>query len=236
MDKKSNIFENLSIPKIFKGLSKHEFTDILKSGRRIVLPPKNIVFQQGDPSENLYLVNQGCLKLTKLNSAGDKMILRYIGSGEIAAAVAVMRDWDYLATAEAVEETDVIQWHKSEFILKMVNYPTLSANVQAMILNRLDEIQNRFLELVNEPVDKRIARSLLRIAQNIGSAVVKGKSEIGFSIKLSRQDIADYSGASLYTVSRILSDWGKRGWIKSGREKISIEDIDSLTKIVRKSK
>jgi CRP-like cAMP-binding protein len=45
---------------------------------------------------------------------------------------------------------------------------------------------------------------------------------------LSRQNIADYSGTTLYTVSRTLSAWEKNGWVKSGREQIVITNPHAL--------
>jgi CRP-like cAMP-binding protein len=54
------------------------------------------------------------------------------------------------------------------------------------------------------------------------------RSGIQIDIPVSRQNIAEYSGTTLYTVSRTLSAWEKKGWIKSRREQITITDPHQL--------
>ncbi|MBW1802986.1 MAG: winged helix-turn-helix domain-containing protein, partial [Deltaproteobacteria bacterium] len=87
------------------------------------------------------------------------------------------------------------------------------------------DVQDRYLEVCTKNVDQRIARTLLRIMRGAGS---KTRSGIQIDIPLSRQNIADYSGTTLYTVSRTLSAWEKVGRIKSGRERIMITDPHAL--------
>jgi CRP-like cAMP-binding protein len=50
--------------------------------------------------------------------------------------------------------------------------------------------------------------------------------------RLSRQDLADYTGTTLYTVSRTLSSWAKKGWVRSGRDRILITDPHALVTLV----
>ncbi len=220
-----NIFESLHRSDIFQDLTNQQYSDLLKKGRNITLQPKSILFHQGDVAINFILVNQGRLKLTKLNEQGKEIILRYIGADELTAAVAVLKNWNYPATAESVEETEVTVWDKPAMMQIMHQYPDIAINLLNTILERIDDLQNRYLEVCTEHVDQRIARSLLRIMRRAGS---KTPSGIQIDIPLSRQNIADYSGTTLYTVSRTLSAWGKKGWIKSGREQIVITNPHAL--------
>jgi len=183
------------------------------------------LFNQGDPAVHCVLVNRGRLKLTKLNEQGKEVIFRYIGAGELTAAIAVLKNRNYPVTAESTDETAVTVWDKSTMTQVMHQYPDIAINLLGIILDRLDEVQDRYLELCTEHVDQRIARSLLRILRRSGSKIRTG---IQIDILLSRQNIADYSGTTLYTVSRTLSAWEKKGWIKSGREKIIVTNLHAL--------
>ncbi len=227
MDIIPNIFEKIDQSELFQDLADQEYTDVIKSGRRVIISSKKILFHQGDCAENVVLVNQGRLKLTKLNEQGKEVILRYVGTGELTAAVAVLKNWHYPVTAEAIEETEVILWDKPTIMQMMQKYPAVTANLLNIILERIDDLQNRYLEVCTEHVDQRIARSLLRIMRRAGSRTQSG---IKVDIPLSRQNIADYSGTTLYTVSRTLSAWEKKGWIKSGRERIIITNPHALIK------
>ncbi|RLC04647.1 MAG: Crp/Fnr family transcriptional regulator [Deltaproteobacteria bacterium] len=225
MDTNPHISSSLLISEIFKGLNSKQSTDLIKKGRRKNLQPNSILFHQGDPATNCFLVNRGRLKLTKLNEQGKEVILRYIGVGETTATIAVLKDKNYPVTAESIEESDVTSWDKSIMSQMMRQYPDIAINLIGIILERLDDIQHRYLEVCTERVDQRIARSLLRLMQRAGS---KTRNGIRIDIALSRQNIADYSGTTLYTVSRTLSAWEKKGWIKSRREQIVITNPHAL--------
>jgi len=173
------------------------------------------------------MVNKGRLKLFKLSEVGKEAIIRYIGAGEMAAAVAVLKGRDYPVTAETVEETEITSWDKPTFLRLLHDHPEIAVNMLGVVLERLDEVQQRYLELCSEGVEQRIARTLLRLMQRAGSRRADG---ILIELPLSRQSIADYSGTTLYTVSRTLSSWEKNGWVQSGRERVLITDPHALVK------
>lgn len=227
MDTNPQISDSLHLSEVFRSLTGEQFTGLLKKGRRIKLQPKRILFNQGDPANSCFLVNQGRLKLTKLNEQGKEVILRYIVTGELTAAIAVLKNWKYPVTAESIQETDVIGWDKPTMMAMMHRYPTIAINLLGIILERIDDMQHRYLEICTEHVEQRIARSLLRIMRRAG---VKTSEGISIDIPLSRQNIADYSGTTLYTVSRTLSVWEKQGWIHSGRERIVITKPHALVR------
>lgn len=225
MDTNPHISDSLNISEIFKGFASEQAADLLKNGRRIKLPAGRILFRQGDPATNCFLVNRGRLKLTKLNEQGKEVILRYIGVGEMTAAITILKGWGYPVTAQSIEETEVTGWDKPTMTRLMHQYPGLAINLLGIVLERLVDVQDRYLEICTERVDQRIARSLLRLMRRAGSKTASG---IQIDIPLSRQNIADYSGTTLYTVSRTLSAWEKAGWIKSKRERIVITDPHAL--------
>jgi CRP/FNR family transcriptional regulator, nitrogen oxide reductase regulator len=76
-----------------------------------------------------------------------------------------------------------------------------------------------------EQVEQRIAHALLRLAKQ-ASRKVEGGIEINFPI--SRQDVAEMTGTTLYTVSRTLSGWEQNGLVESGRQRIVICDPHNL--------
>jgi len=210
---------------IFRGLSDEKKNRILNKGLKKRLTSQEVLFHQGDDATHCYLVNQGRLKLTKLNEQGKEVIIRYLGSGELTAAVAVMKDGLYPVTASSVQATEVVGWDKATMMTLMRQYPDVAINMLNILLVRIEDVQQRYLEVCTERVAQRIARSLLRLMRTAGS---KQQDGIAIDIPLSRQSIADYTGTTLYTVSRTLSTWEKSGWIKTARERIVITDPHAL--------
>jgi CRP-like cAMP-binding protein len=86
---------------------------------------------------------------------------------------------------------------------------------------RLQEAHSRVVEMSTEQMEQRIAHALLRLADQSGR---KNEHGIAFDFPLSRQDIAEMTGATIFTVSRTLSNWEQRGLIDSGRQRIVLRE------------
>lgn len=94
------------------------------------------------------------------------------------------------------------------------------------------EAQTRMRELATERVERRIAHTLIRLADSAGHRVQDGL-EIGFPI--SRQDIAEMTGTTLHTVSRILNAWQDQGLVTLGRQKVIVRDSRALAAFAQRS-
>jgi len=207
------------------GISQDQVKEIVRQGSLQNLQAGDFLFRQGDPAIRCFLVLEGRLKLGKLHELGKEVLIRYIGPGELAAMIVVLQGREYPVSAEAIGVTKVIGWDKQTMLNLMAKYPPLSLNMIRNSLDRLEELQNRYLELHAEQVEQRIARSLLRLMKQSGKRI---GDEILIDFPISRQELADYTGTTLYTVSRTLSAWEKKGWVKSKREQIIIVNPHAL--------
>jgi len=216
---------------LFAGIAMEKQTDILSRGHRIVFKSGETLFREGDPALSCYFVLNGRLKMSKLHEQGKEAIFRYINPGELIAAIAVFRGKDYPVTAEAIGAAEVVGWGKETMLKLMLEYAPLAVNMLQAVIDRIDELQTRYLELFAEQVEQRVARALLRIMKQSGRKTNDG---ILIDFRLSRQELADYTGTTLYTVSRTLSSWEKSGWIKSGRERITVTDPHALVTFAEK--
>ncbi len=228
MESWPRVKESFSKSSFLLDIEEEHYLDILSSGDSIQLESGRTLFRQGDPAQRCYFVVSGRLKLIKLHEQGKEAIIRYIGPGEITAAVAVFRETDYPVTAKVIGTTEVFGWEKRTMTELMLKHPPLAINMLRFAINRIDELQTRFLEISAEQVEQRIAHALLRIMKQCGRKTDHG---IAIDFRLSRQELADYTGTTLYTVSRTLSSWEKRGWIKSGREQITVAAPHALVLI-----
>jgi CRP-like cAMP-binding protein len=198
---------------------------IFDCGERIHLKKGETLFSEGEPAHRCCLVLKGHLKLTKLHEQGKTVVVRYANPGELIAAIAVFKEKRYPVTAEATDPVEVIGWNKKTMVELMIEFPQLAVNMLRVVIERLDDLQNRYLELYAEQVEQRIARALLRFMQQFGRKTDNG---VLIDFKLSRQELAEYAGTTLYTVSRALSGWEKKGWVISKRERITVIDPHAL--------
>jgi CRP-like cAMP-binding protein len=91
------------------------------------------------------------------------------------------------------------------------------------------EMQERYRELATERVERRIALTVLRLAGQIGKRL-EGKG-MAVELPLSRQDVAEASGTTIFTVSRVLADWERRGLVEAGRERVVIRNPHGLVQV-----
>ena len=216
---------NVPLPDLFTGITLKNRTNILSCGRQNSYERGKILFRQGEPALRYYYVLEGHLKLTKLHEQGKEIIIHYVNSGELVAIIASLKEKNYPVTAKAISIVRVVSWDRGTMLKYMMQYPSLSINMLETTIDRMDKLQIRYLEFQAEHVKQRIARALLRIMKQSSRKTSEG---ILIIYRLSRQELANYTGTTLYTVSRTLSIWEKNGWIKSRREQITITDPHAL--------
>jgi len=232
MDKKYLIDDNFKKPEIFKELTNEQFNEFMGTGFLKTLNPKQVLFHQGDSADMCFFIKQGRLKLTQVNEDGKEVILRYVGFEELVAAIALMKESKYPVTAEPIEKSEVIGWDKPAFISLLEKFPRIAIKILTIVIGRLEDIQNRYMELCTEQAEQRIARTLLRFLQRTGTKTVEG---ICIDMPLTRQDLAEYMGTTLYTVSRTLSAWEKRGWITSERGRLTVIQPHAIVLLAEKT-
>ncbi len=206
---------------LFAGFSPDDLEEILREARSVRYPKNSAIFTQGDDAHSFFLLLHGHVRASKTTPAGEQIVVRYVSPGEtfgIAMAIGLER---YPATATAVDDSVVLAWPTPAWPRLVAKYPALATNTLQAIGNRLQESHTRVIEMSTQQVEQRIAHALLRLAKQSGRKLDRG-IEIDFPI--SRQDLAQMTGTTLHTVSRILSGWEQLGLVESGRQRIILRE------------
>jgi CRP/FNR family transcriptional regulator, nitrogen oxide reductase regulator len=186
------------------------------------------VFEQGAPAESFFLLLDGHVQASKLTPDGRQIIVRYIDPGELFGIAAQIRETTYPATAKAVVESLALAWPSSIWPELAAKFPALSSGLLQSVGARLADANARMMEMATEPVERRLAHALLRLTARAGRSV-DGGVEIDFPI--TRQDLGEMVGTTLFTVSRLLSGWETEGLVESGRARIVVRRPDRLAAI-----
>ena len=214
---------------LFQGLDARALAQAAASSRTVRVAAGRAFFREGEPAQLFYVLRSGRVKFTQISAEGHEVILRLIGPGEPFGGVSAFADnATYPVTARAVEPSEAQAWDGARITALMQQFPTIAINAAKMIADRLHELQRRHRELMTERVERRIARALLRLAEEAGRRV-EGGVEIDFP--LSRQDLAQMTGTTLFTVSRTLSAWEHEGFIVAGRRRVTVRNPDRLLRI-----
>jgi len=215
---------------VFQHATDEDLDLILKNSITRSIEEGGFFFMQGDEAAYLYILTSGQVKLMQSNPSGQQVNLRTISPWQMFGALGAVRNdgATYPATAQALEDSTSLAI-QSNFLRSMLETrPYLSFDLMNLMTSYIQEMQARYRELATERVEQRVANALIRLA---GQSGFKSGKEAGIELSFSRQDVAEMTGTTLYTVSRLLSDWGRRGIIKTGREKITILKPHELLKV-----
>ncbi len=204
---------------LFRDMTATELNTILAAGRRHRASVGEFLFHQGDPARYLYITLSGRVKLVQITHDGQQVLVRYIGPGETFAMLAVLQGARYPVAAQVVQDCVSFMWDGPTMKQLMAAYPQLERNALRIMAERVQEFQDRVRELATERVERRIARALLRLARQTGRRIEEG---VLIDLPLSRQDLAEMAGTTLYTVSRTLKKWEEHGLVKSSRARVTI--------------
>ena len=228
MDHELREIQHLETVPIFKGLGAQQLEAVVRAGRQRNVEANKFLYMQGDEALAFYLLLEGGVKLTQVTLDGQEVILRYASPGEAFGLIAVLAEQVYPVSAITVNDSKMWVCQQSEIRALMSRMPTIAINALRIMSGRVQEFQDRIRELSTERVERRVARTLLRLAHQMGKKVPDG---VYLDLPISRQDLAEMTGTTLYTVSRTFSKWETTGLIKTGREQVIIRRPHGLVSI-----
>jgi CRP-like cAMP-binding protein len=213
---------------LFAALDDAALSEIKAAARTRTVEAGSSFFREGDRAEAFYVLDRGSVKLTQLTPEGHQVVLRLIGPGDAFGGVAAFGGSTYPITAEAVTDSWALEWLGADMARLMERYPRLAVNALQVVATRLHELQVQYRQLATEKVERRVARALLRLVQQAGRPVESG---VLIDLPLSRDDIAQMTGTTLYTVSRIISRFEENGLLEAGRQRMLIRNSLGLATI-----
>ena len=225
-----DIRHQLAESPLFSGVGEAALARIIDLGHVRRTSVGECFFTEGGPADEFFLLTGGRVKLTQVTAEGNQVVLRFIGPGDVFGGAGAFGDPTYPTTAEAVEPSTAFTWTSNAMRTVFETEPAVTLNAVHVIAAQLYDLQRRYRQLMTERVDRRVARALLRLVREAGRRVDNGV-EVDFAI--SRQDIAEMTGTTLYTVSRLLSAWEERGILSGGRQHIVLVNADALVTIAQ---
>lgn len=199
------------------------------NAQRVEREGGEVFFNQGDPGDAVYGVLTGRVKITKQSARGREVILEVVGPGEVFAAIAALRGIPMPATAVALEPTACVRVNGAAFKTIVDRRPDLASRMLETISRRLLEANTARLDLATEPVEARLARALLRLADKFGA---RRNDEIVFTQAFTRQNLADLAGTTVETAIRTISRWTKDGIVRSDGGRLTILQPTELRRLV----
>ncbi len=186
-----------------------------------------VVFTEGSPAEELYLVLKGAI-LEHVASQNDfEMVVKERLSGDYFGELGMLLDEPQFVTAIASQDTSLAILPKKVFLFLVRTEPALSLFLLRTLAHRLQNSAQILISYAFFDAPARLAYFILTLesAEGGSCAITHSQEELGQRCGLARQ-----------TVARILGEWRKVGWLRTGRNKIEAIDRKALQRILGMSK
>jgi CRP/FNR family transcriptional regulator, nitrogen oxide reductase regulator len=209
----------------FSEISSADCTAIVADAQEVQFHRHSTIFSEGSPATQVALLLSGCMKVTQ-GGEGQEVILRLNGPGDMLGKMGNQTRANHLYTTHAVQASAALVWETDSFEAAMVRFPLLRRNIASILERHLNELEVRYREVSTEKVSSRLSNLLVRLVNQVGRRI-DGCVEIA----LSRRELAQLTGTTLFTVSRLLCQWEAQRIVSARREVVLVNDVPALTEL-----
>lgn len=190
--------------------------------RRFV--PNSVITHQDTPADRFFLLLKGHARYFFITPEGHKVLLFSLVPGDTLGGAALLsHSSEYHVSAETVKDSSVLIWDRKTIRALAAKYPRLLENVLSVASDYLVWYVATHLGLTSNSARSRLAYVLSNLAKGIGD-----EDPLGRELDITNQELAHAANLTEFTVSRLLSEWQRRGAIKKTRGKVYIRSHERL--------
>jgi CRP/FNR family transcriptional regulator len=220
--------------RLFCDLSREALIKLQAIKATSVYPKGTMLCLEGQAARGVYILCTGRAKLSTTSSDGKSIILRIAEPGEVLGLTAAVSSAPYEATIETLEQTQANFISQTDFSRFLQEYPEVGMKVAQQLTHNCKCAYSEIRSLgLSNSVPEKIAKLLLEWAQHpLKPAGGKQAHEIYIRVTLTQEEIAQMVGTSRETVSRVLSDFRRKGWLRIKGATWSIANQRALREMV----
>lgn len=216
---------------LFADLPASVCTEILSSARVRDFLARDVIFFEGAPTKEVFLLTRGCVRTTQVSESGVEVILRLDLPGELIGALGMGAEGKHTSTAHAVEECKTLVWDTLTFEAMAERFPILQRNTHRILDRRICELERRLCEISTATSSPRLAHTLVRLLEKMGR---ESNGEIELNVP--QESMAQMTAMTPFTVSRVLSKWEQQGLVSVRRGRIAVRSYEGLLRLCQRSR
>jgi len=196
--------------------------DRIMSRRRVA--KGDVLYHMGDKFNNVYAIRLGHFKTYQVNADGVEQITGFQMAGELMGMDAICAD-RHSSYAVALEDSEVCEIPFNRLEELFAEIPALMRHFHRTMSQEITRDQSAMLLLGNMQAEQRFAAFLVNLSARYKA---RGYSATSFQLRMSREEIGNYLGLTIESISRLLSKFKKLEWINVDKREITINDLDTL--------
>lgn len=205
---------------LFAGLEDEDLESLIAVANRRKYPKDGVIFFENDVGDALFMILSGRIKVTILSDDGREIILAMLSDADFFGEMSLLDNEPRSATAISLQETEMVVLHQRDFLTIVEKRPRVLINLLSVLSARLRKANQQIGNLALHDVYGRVARILLEMASEDGTRQPDGR--VTFR-RPTHQEIANMIGATRETVSRMISDLHRQGYIEIAGKNVIIQ-------------
>jgi CRP-like cAMP-binding protein len=213
-------------PRFLAGLSACDLAVVLGAASLARFPTHSLIANEGHSADKLFLLIEGLARTFTTTRKGEKVVLLWIPAGDTSGGRALLsKQSEYLVSTETVTDSLALVWNRSAILPLVEQYPKLVENALLIASDYVEALRDLHLAATYHTASQRVARVLNNLAKGMGERVADG---IALSVR--NEELANEANVSIFTVSRLLSEWQRKGLLAKSRGKIVIRSPEALAR------
>lgn len=209
---------------VFAGVPLRELQALAGVARDTAYRARETIFAEGEPAMWFCVVRTGHVKIFREARGGREVVLELLGSGELFGGVAVIERREYPASAQATEASVVLRIPRDPIIALSERHPSVIREMALMMGRRLRGAHASITSLATDPVEARLAATLVRLADREGVREAGGVALPA----VTRRSLAEMSGTTVETTIRVVSRWLKTRIVTEHDGHLLVPDLAAL--------
>lgn len=193
-------------------------------GRRRKIAKDTHLYRIGDKFTNLYAIRLGHFKTYQVSPSGEQQVTGFQMAGELLGMDAISTDHHH-CDAMALEDSEVCEIPFGRLEELFGSIPSLLHHFHRMMSQEITREQNVMLLLGNMRAEQRFAAFLTNLSSRYAA---RGYSSTTFQLRMSREEIGNYLGLTIESISRLLSRLKKQGLLRVANREIELLDLIKL--------
>jgi DNA-binding response OmpR family regulator len=194
------------------------------NGNELTFKKGELIFEQGNHSNYIYLINKGIVKCHKIDESGKELTTALYKEDDLFGYASLLQNIPYQESATAMENCELVAVPKEELLEVLHKNHKVNFDLINLLSDSIAEIKEQLLQMAYGSVRKKTASTILQFAEKMN----KKNDE---RIKISRSDLASVAGIATESLIRTLSSFNKEGLIEIEGRNIKIIDIESLKQV-----
>jgi len=218
---------NLSDAALFRGVDPDDVGDLCRRLHNWHFAAGQLIFEQGEPGELLYIISRGKVKIGTMADDGRENLFSILGPSDMFGELSMLDPGPRMSTAKALTDVMVVTMNRTELREWIAARPQVAEQLMRVLARRLRRMTTSRSDLVFADAPGRVAKLLLRLAQRFG---VQRDGSVEVNHDLTQDELAQLVGSSRETVNKILGDFTNRGWITLYGKGLLISDTERLAR------